>query len=149
MKPRPASTAITVAVPHLVKPATLKQVRDAADQLGYVSDGAARALVMGRSQTVGSAADDQQSHLLRFRSRLTETAVGRALPTADRLTSTTAPSKSVRTPALTTIHVPTDVIGKLAAERRLAVLQSGQALQSAEVKTRLVKCGSSGPAPVS
>jgi len=51
------------------------------------------------------------------------------------------------TPALTPVHVPTDALGDLAADRMLAALKSGEALRSAEVATQLVIRASSGPAP--
>ena len=47
------SASRALSIPHAVKPQTLHRVRAAAEKLGYLPDGAARALAMGRSQTVG------------------------------------------------------------------------------------------------
>jgi LacI family transcriptional regulator len=41
-------------------------------------------------------------------------------------------------PALTTVHVPTQSLGELVAERMMAALVSKQALKAAEIETRLV-----------
>src|SRR5882757_3827658 len=47
------SASRALSIPHAVKPQTLHRVRAAAEKLGYLPDDAARALAMGRSQTVG------------------------------------------------------------------------------------------------
>jgi len=48
-------------------------------------------------------------------------------------------------PPLTTIHVPTDEIGRRAADSLLAALRCGAPAQSAEVETHLVLRGSTAP----
>jgi len=47
------SASRALSMPDAVKPATLAAVRKAAEQLGYVPDGAARALALGRTATIG------------------------------------------------------------------------------------------------
>jgi LacI family transcriptional regulator, galactose operon repressor len=50
----PATVSRAIAQPELVSSATLARVRSSAARLGYVPDGAARALASGRSMTVGA-----------------------------------------------------------------------------------------------
>lgn len=47
------SASRALSNPQAVRAATLAKVREAADRLGYVADGAARALALGRSNTLG------------------------------------------------------------------------------------------------
>lgn len=48
------SASRALAVPHLVKPATLAKVQAAVQELGYVRDGAARALASRRTHSIGA-----------------------------------------------------------------------------------------------
>lgn len=48
------SASRALAVPHLVKPATLAKVTAAVQKLGYVRDGAARALASRRTHSIGA-----------------------------------------------------------------------------------------------
>lgn len=48
------SASRALAVPHLVKPATLAKVSAAVQKLGYVRDGAARALASRRTHSIGA-----------------------------------------------------------------------------------------------
>src|ERR1700753_1156150 len=50
----PATVSRAIAQPELVSTTTLARVRGSAARLGYVPDGAARALASGRSMTVGA-----------------------------------------------------------------------------------------------
>jgi LacI family transcriptional regulator len=49
-----ATVSRAIAQPELVSPETLARVRSSAAHLGYVPDGAARALASGRSMTIGA-----------------------------------------------------------------------------------------------
>jgi LacI family transcriptional regulator len=49
-----ATASRALSAPHLVKPVTLARVQDAARLLGYMPHGAARALALRRTQTVGA-----------------------------------------------------------------------------------------------
>lgn len=48
------SASRALSVPHKVKPSTLKRVQDAVARLGYIRDGAARALASRRTHTIGA-----------------------------------------------------------------------------------------------
>ncbi|CAN7800157.1 LacI family DNA-binding transcriptional regulator [Paraburkholderia hospita] len=48
------SASRALSVPDQVKPKTLAQVKRAVEQLGYVSNGAARALASKRTRTIGA-----------------------------------------------------------------------------------------------
>lgn len=50
----PATVSRAIAQPDLVSPETLARVRSSAAHLGYVPDGAARALASGRTMTIGA-----------------------------------------------------------------------------------------------
>lgn len=49
----PATVSRAISRPELLKPATLSEIRGVAQTLGYVPDGKARALVSGRSGSIG------------------------------------------------------------------------------------------------
>jgi len=49
-----ATASRALSAPHLLKPATLRRVRDAARLLGYMPHGAARALASRRTHTIGA-----------------------------------------------------------------------------------------------
>lgn len=50
----PATVSRVLSTPDMVRPDTRKTVLDAVRSLGYVADGAARALASGRTRTIGS-----------------------------------------------------------------------------------------------
>jgi LacI family transcriptional regulator len=73
----PATVSRAIAQPDLVNPATLARVRASAAKLGYVPDGAARALASGRSMTMGAVIPTLDSAIFARALQAMQTALSR------------------------------------------------------------------------
>jgi LacI family transcriptional regulator len=73
----PATVSRAIAQPDLVNPDTLARVRASATKLGYVPDGAARALASGRSMTMGAVIPTLDSAIFARALQAMQTALSR------------------------------------------------------------------------
>lgn len=96
----PATVSRAIAQPDLVNPDTLARVRASAAKLGYVPDGAARALASGRSMTIGAVIPTLDSAIFACALQMMQTTLssqGYQLLVASHDYSAAAETEAVRT----------------------------------------------------
>lgn len=133
----PATVSRAIAQPELVSPATLARVRSSAARLGYVPDGAARALASGRSMTVGAVVPTLDSAIFARALQTMQATLaqhGYQLLVASHGYSAAAEAEAVRT----LLSRGVDGLMLVGAERPAA---TWQLLETADVAVVLTWCG--------
>src|ERR1700743_3836798 len=133
----PATVSRAIAQPDAIRPAPLSRVAPSAARLGYVPDGAARALASGRSMTVGAVVPTLDSAIFARTLQTMQATLaqhGYQLLVASHDYSAAAEAEAVRT----LLSRGVDGLMLVGAERPAA---TWQLLEAADVAVVLTWCG--------
>ena len=135
----PATVSRAISLPHLLNTTTLARVRSSAARLGYVPDGAARALASGRSMTIGAVVPTLESAVFSRALQAMQTTLSRhgyQLLVASHDYSAAAEAEAIRTLLASGV----DGLMLVGAERSA---ETWALLEGAGVKVVLTWCGDS------